>query len=270
MSDRWTARRVRELKGRERIPVLTCYDYATARLLAAADLPMLLVGDSLGNVLLGYESTVPVRLEQMIHHAAAVVRAKPRALVVVDLPFLTYQVSPARALLAAGRVVQETGADALKLEGGARSLSAVRKIVDAGVPVMGHLGLTPQSTLAFGGYPVQGRGADGDRLLEDARALEAAGCFSLVLEKVPAPLAARVTNAVSIPTIGIGAGAECDGQVLVLHDLLGLTPEFRPRFVKRYAELGPEITRAAQSFSDEVRAGIFPGPEHSYGEEPTS
>jgi 3-methyl-2-oxobutanoate hydroxymethyltransferase len=267
MPQRWTAKKIRALKGREPIPVVTCYDWAMARLCDAAGIPILLVGDSLGNVMLGYETTVPVRLEQMIHHAAAVVRARPRALVVVDMPFLTFQVSPRRALLAAGRILQESGADAVKLEGGRRSAAAVALLVEAGIPVMGHLGLTPQSVLELGGYPVQGRGPAGDLLVEEARLLERSGVFSMVLEKVPAALARRVTAAVSVPTIGIGAGRDCDGQVLVLHDLLGLNPEFHPRFVKRYAELGATVLAALQQYGADVRAGVFPGPEHEYEEE---
>ena len=177
MSDRLTARDVRALKGREKIPVLTCYDWALARLLDGAGVPGLLVGDSLGNVVLGYQTTIPVRIEQMIHHAAAVMRARPRALVVVDMPFLTFQVSPEQALVSAGRIVQESGADAVKLEGGRRSCEAVRRIVEAGIPVMGHLGLTPQSVLEFGGFHVQGRGTAGEALIDEARMLEEAGCF---------------------------------------------------------------------------------------------
>jgi 3-methyl-2-oxobutanoate hydroxymethyltransferase len=268
MPERWTARRIRACKGRERLPVVTCYDYSMARLCEAAQIPLLLVGDSLGNVVLGYETTVRVTLREMIHHTNAVMRAQPKALVVVDMPFLSFQVSPRRALESAGRIVQETGADAVKLEGAGRNLEAVRRIVDAGVPVMGHLGLTPQSVLELGGYPVQGKGEAGDRLLEDAQALEEAGCFSLVLEKIPATLAARVTAALGIPTIGIGAGAACDGQVLVLYDLLGLNPEFRPRFVKRYAELGTTMVEALEAYAGEVRGGAFPGPEHEYADDP--
>lgn len=264
MRERWTAKAFRERKGREKLPVLTCYDASMAKLLDPVGLPALLVGDSLGNVLLGFESTLPVRLEQMIHHAAAVVRARPRALVIVDLPFLTYQLGTKEALRASGRVIQECGADAVKLEGGLRSARAIRRIVDAGIPVMGHLGLTPQSVLEFGGYGVQGRGAAGERLLEEAAALAEAGCFGIVLEKIPSELAARVTTSVSVPTIGIGAGPHCDGQVLVLNDLLGLDPEFRPRFVRRYAELGPLITGAATRFASDVRSGAFPAAEHEY------
>lgn len=261
---RWTTRDIRQMKGRDRIPVLTCYDFQMARLLDRAGVPMLLVGDSLGNVTLGYPTTVPVTLDQMIHHASAVMRARPKAFVVVDMPFLSFQVTPEDALRAAGRIVKETGADAVKLEGGARSAPAIERIVDAGVPVVGHLGLTPQSVLAFGGYPLQGRGAEGDRLLDDARRLESAGCFAIVLEKVPAELAARVTQEVSVPTIGIGAGAACDGQVLVVNDLLGLDPDFHPRFVKRYAALGEAISEAAARYCHEVRQGVFPAAGHEY------
>lgn len=261
---RWTTRDIRQRKGRDKIPVLTCYEYSMAKLLDEAGVPMLLVGDSLGNVVLGYETTVPVTIEQMIHHASAVMRARPQALVIVDMPFLSFQVSPSRALEAAGRIVKQSGADGVKLEGGERTAPAIRRIVEAGIPVCGHLGLTPQSVLALGGYPLQGKGEEGDRLLAEARILEDAGCFALVLEKVPASLAARVTAAVSIPTIGIGAGAGCDGQVLVLHDLLGLSPEFRPRFVKRYAEVGAIVIEAAARYCAEVRQGTFPGPEHEY------
>ena len=263
---RWTTRDIRQMKGRDRIPVLTCYDYQMARLLDRAGVPMILVGDSLGNVTLGYETTVPVTLEQMIHHGSAVMRARPKAFVVVDMPFLSFQVTPEDALRAAGRIVKETGADAVKLEGGERSVPAIERIVDAGVPVVGHLGLTPQSVLAFGGYPLQGKGAEGERLLEDAKRLESAGCFCLVLEKVPAELAVRVTQEIGIPTIGIGAGAQCDGQVLVVNDLLGMDPDFQPRFVKRYAELGEVITEAAARYCHEVRQGDFPAPEHEYHE----
>lgn len=266
---RWTPKDIRQMKGKEKIPVLTCYDHTMARLLDQVGIPMLLVGDSLGNVVLGHGTTVPVTLEDMIHHAKAVMRARPRAFVVVDLPFLTYQINPEQALASAGRVVKETGADAVKLEGGARTAPAIERIVEAGIPVCGHLGLTPQSVLAFGGYPVQGTGAAGDRLVEDAKLLEAAGCFALVLEKVPATLARRITDAVRIPTIGIGAGAGCDGQVLVVNDLLGLDPAFHPRFVKRYAELGRAIVTAAAEFARDVRSGAFPTDEHSYRDRTT-
>ncbi len=267
MARRWTAPRIRALKGKERIPVVTCYDWAFARLCDEAGFPMLLVGDSLGNTVLGHETTIPVRLEDMIHHAAAVMRARPKALVVVDMPFLSFQLSAEKALEAAGRILQETGADAVKLEGGRRSAAAVQKITEAGIPVMGHLGLTPQSVLEFGGYGVQGRGPAGDVLIDDACLLEESGAFSIVLEKIPAPLAERITRTVSVPTIGIGAGVQCDGQVLVLHDVLGLVPSFKPRFVKRYAELGTVVGEALGRYIAEVRGGSFPGPEHAYEEE---
>ena len=269
MAERVTANDIRARKGGEKIPVLTCYDFTTAKLLDQAGVPVLLVGDSLGNVVLGFESTVPVKLAHMIHHASAVMRARPHALVVVDLPFMTYQESARQALRSAGRVIQESGADAVKLEGGERSAAAVRKIVEAGIPVMGHLGLTPQSVLAFGGYGVRGRGLEADRLLEDAKRLTDAGCFAIVLEKIPAELAARITRTIAIPTIGIGAGTQCDGQVLVVNDLLGLDPAFSPRFVKRYAELGATIRTAAESYCQEVTRGEFPTDAHAYGEEAT-
>ena len=263
---RVTTRDIREAKGKRRIPVLTCYDFPTARILDRCGVEILLVGDSLGNVVLGYPNTLPVTLEAMIHHACAVMRADPRALVVVDMPFGTFQVSVEETVRSAIRILKETGADAVKLEGGQRNEGAIRALTEVGVPVMGHLGLTPQSVLQFGGYRVQGRGSEGERLLEDAHRLAEAGCFSLVLESVPAPLAERVTKAITIPTIGIGAGAGCDGQVLVLHDMLGLFEEFRPKFVKRYAELSTQIEEAVRAYQKEVQEGTFPGPEHSFGE----
>jgi 3-methyl-2-oxobutanoate hydroxymethyltransferase len=263
---RVTTRDVRESKGKKKLVVLTCYDTPSARILDRCGVDILLVGDSLGNVVLGYPNTIPVTLDDMIHHARAVMRAMPRGLVVVDMPFGSFQVSVERALEAAARMLKETGADAVKLEGGRRVESAVAALTDAGIPVMGHLGLTPQSVLQFGGYRVQGRGADGDRLIDDARALEAAGCFSLVLESIPAPLAERVTAEVAVPTIGIGAGPACDGQVLVLHDMLGFFEEFQPKFVKRYANLAATIEEAVRRYAHEVQSGAFPGPEHTFGE----
>jgi 3-methyl-2-oxobutanoate hydroxymethyltransferase len=252
-------------KGRK-IPVLTCYDVTFARLLEQAGIPVLLVGDSLGQVILGYESTLPVTMEEMIHHTRAVRRGASRALVVADLPFMSYQVSRRQALLSAGRLVKEGGADAVKLEGGARTVAAIRALSDSGIPVMGHLGLTPQSILAFGGYGVRGRhGAEADRLKQDAHRLEEAGCFAIVLEMMPAPLAAEITAGIGIPTIGIGAGPDCDGQVLVLHDMLGLFTEFQPRFVRRFLEGGRLIQSALREYVDAVSSGEYPGPEHSYG-----
>jgi 3-methyl-2-oxobutanoate hydroxymethyltransferase len=249
----------------EPITVVTAYDYPTARLADQAGVEILLVGDSVGTVVLGYESTLPVTMDDMLHHTRAVTRAKPSALVVGDMPFMSYQASDEQAVLNAGRFVQEGGADAIKLEGGARVAGAVRRIVDAGIPVMGHLGLTPQSVLAFGGYKVQARGeADQERLIADAKALEAAGCFSLVLEGIPARLGAVVTRELQIPTIGIGAGVNCDGQVLVTHDLLGLFFGHRPKFVRRYAELGDAMRDAFARYVADVKAKRFPGDAESY------
>ena len=261
-----TTRHIRDAKGKRRIPVLTCYDFPTARILDRCGVEILLVGDSLANVVLGHSSTLPVTMEAMIHHACAVMRARPQALVVVDMPFGSFQVSAEETLRSAIRIIKETGADAVKLEGGQRNDDAIRKLTEVGIPVMGHLGLTPQSVLQLGGYRVQGRGSEGERLLEDAKRLADAGCFSLVLESVPAALAKRVTQEIPIPTIGIGAGVDCDGQVLVLHDMLGLFEEFRPKFVKRYAELSKQIEEAVHAFQKEVEDGTFPGPEHTFGE----
>ncbi len=254
-------------RGR-RIPVLTCYDFTMARLLDQAGIPVLLVGDSLGQVVLGHDSTLPVTLEEMIHHTRAVARAQPRALIVTDMPFMSFQVSPARALAAAGRLVKEGSADAVKLEGGARSAAAVARIVAAGIPVMGHLGLTPQSILAFGGYHLRGKAkAEAEALQADALRLQEAGCFAIVLEMIPAPLAREITAAVAIPTIGIGAGPHCDGQVLVLPDMLGLFKEFEPRFVRRFMDGAELVGQAVREYMQAVENGSFPGPEHSYGME---
>ena len=219
----------------------------------------------MGTVLLGYDSTLPVTMEDMLHHVRAVARAKPSALVIGDMPFMSYQVSTEQAVANAGRLVQEGGADAIKLEGGARVADAVARIVEAGIPVMGHLGLTPQSVLAFGGYKVQARGeADQERLLADAKTLERAGCFALVLEGIPARLGAAVTRELAIPTIGIGAGVQCDGQVLVTHDLLGLFLGHQPKFVRRYAELGTATRDAFARYVADVKARRFPSDAESY------
>ncbi len=248
-----------------RIVMLTCYDAAFARLLETADVDVLLVGDSLNQVLAGHETTLSATLAQMIYHAASVRRGAMRALVFVDLPFLTYQVSVPEAIRNAGRVLQESGAHGVKLEGGAPMAETVRALVDRGIPVIGHLGLTPQSVHALGGYRVQGREAGAaDRILADARALEEAGACGVVLELLPSALARRVSAALTIPTIGIGAGAGCDGQVLVLHDMLGLNESFNPKFLKRYAELGDAVRTAVRAYADDVRAGRYPGPEHSF------
>jgi 3-methyl-2-oxobutanoate hydroxymethyltransferase len=248
-----------------RIVMLTCYDAAFARLLEQAEVDVLLVGDSVNQVLAGQETTLSATLDQMIYHAASVRRGARRALVFVDLPFLTYQVSPTEAIRNAGRVLQESGAHGVKLEGGRPMAETVRALVDRGIPVIGHLGLTPQSVHALGGYRVQGReAAAAERLLADAQALEEAGACGIVLELLPAALAKRITAALTIPTIGIGAGAGCDGQVLVLHDMLGLNEMFNPKFLKRYAELGEAVRAAVRSYAAEVRDGTYPGPEHSF------
>jgi 3-methyl-2-oxobutanoate hydroxymethyltransferase len=263
---RWTAPAVVALKRRgEPIAVLTAYDYPMARLADEAGAEILLVGDSLGTVVLGHESTLPVTMADMLHHVRAVTRARPRALVVADMPFLSYQASVEEAVRNAGRFVQEAGADAVKLEGGERVAPAVRRIVEIGIPVMGHLGLTPQSLLAFGGYKVQGRSAsDAERLLAEARLLEECGCFSMVLEGIPAALGETVTRAVGIPTIGIGAGPACDGQVLVSHDLLGLTQGHVPKFVRRYADVAGTMRDAFSRYVADVKARRFPADEESY------
>ena len=257
---------VRAFKERgERFAMLTAYDTPSARLLDEAGIPLLLVGDTMGMVLLGYGSTVPVTMDMAIHHTAAVARGVDNALVVGDMPFMSYQVSVEEGMRNAGRLLQEGGANAVKLEGGGRVVELVARLVDAGIPVMGHLGLTPQSVNQLGGYKVQGRSEEAHhRLVEDAKSLEAAGVFALVLEAIPEGLAAEVTASLHVPTIGIGAGASCDGQVLVWHDFLGITTGHLPKFVKRYAELGDEIKRAATEFAADVAAGRFPGPEHTY------
>jgi 3-methyl-2-oxobutanoate hydroxymethyltransferase len=248
-----------------RIVVLTCYDAAFARLLEESDVDVLLVGDSLNQVLAGHETTLSATLDQMIYHAASVKRGSRRTLVFVDLPFLTYQVSISRAIRNAGRVLQESGAHGVKLEGGRPMAETVRALVERGIPVMGHLGLTPQSVHALGGYRVQGRDpAAADRLLADATALEEAGACAIVLELLPAELASRISKALTIPTIGIGAGPGCDGQVLVLHDMLGLNDQFNPKFLKRFGELGDAVRTAVRSFAGEVRDGRYPGAEHSF------
>ena len=250
----------------EKLVVVTAYDALFARLVDAAGVDAILVGDSLGNVVAGLDSTVGVTLEQMIYHGTIVRRGAPRALVIVDMPFLTYQVSVEDAVRNCGRVVQQTGAQAVKMEGGDDGIAAaVAAVVALGVPVMGHVGFTPQSVHALGGFRVQGRdAASASRLVDDARRLEDAGAFSVVLELVPAEVAARVSEALTIPTIGIGAGAACDGQVLVLPDLLGLNEGFSPKFLKRYASLGEEVRGAVRRFGDEVRAGSYPDADHSF------
>jgi 3-methyl-2-oxobutanoate hydroxymethyltransferase len=263
-SRRVTVRDIAAAKARgERWPMLTAYDALTARVFDEAGIPVLLVGDSAGMVVYGHDTTIPVTVDELIPLTAAVVRGTSRAMVVADLPFGSYQASRADALAAATRFLKEAGAHAVKLEGGYRVVGQVEDMVAAGIPVMAHLGLTPQSVNAFGGYRVQGRGEDGDRLLHDAKALESAGAFSVVLEAVPAELAARVTASLQIPTIGIGAGPDCDAQVLVWQDMAGLSPR-SPKFVKQYADMASVLRGAAESFAQEVTTGRFPDEAHSY------
>jgi 3-methyl-2-oxobutanoate hydroxymethyltransferase len=249
----------------EKLVMVTSYDHPSARHADAAGVDLILVGDSAADNVLGYESTVPVTVEELLVLVRAVTRGADRALVVADMPFGSFQISDEAALANAVRFVKEAGADAVKVEGAGPVLSRVQALVGAGIPVMGHLGLTPQSATMLGGYKAQGRtAARAQRLLADARALEAAGCFAVVLEAVPAPVAARISEALTVPTIGIGAGPDCDGQVLVWHDVLGVTDRKPARFVKRYAELGSEIRRALDAFAADVRSGAFPAEEHTY------
>ncbi len=248
-----------------RFAMLTAYDFLSARILDEAEIPILLVGDSLGMVMLGHSTTLPVTLDDMIHHAKAVSRGATQALLVGDMPFMSYHLSVEQAIGSAGRFLQEAGMHAVKLEGGGRIVEITRRLTELGIPVMGHLGLTPQFVNAMGGFKVQGKtSGQAARILADAKELEQAGAFSVVLEGVPGDLATRITGALRIPTIGIGAGPGTDGQVLVFHDMLGLTTGKAPKFVKRYANLAEEIASAARRFSLEVADGEFPGPEHSY------
>lgn len=244
-----------------RLTMLTAYDYTMARLLDAAGVDGLLVGDSLGMVVQGHETSLTVTVDEVIYHTRLAARGVRRSLLVADMPFMSFQVSPQQALENAGRLVKEGGAHAVKLEGGVRSAAAIAAITSADIPVMGHVGMTPQSVRRFGGFRVQ---RDEERLLEDALATEQAGAFALVVECVPSPVAQRITDAVKIPTIGIGAGAGCDGQILVTHDLLGLFDDLRPRFVKQYADVGEMIRQAVEGYCREVREGTFPGPEHGF------
>jgi 3-methyl-2-oxobutanoate hydroxymethyltransferase len=264
---RVTTRSLLEMKQRgDKIVSLTAYDYLFARLVDEAGADVVLVGDSLGQVVLGYASTIPVTLDDMIHHASAVRRGVQRALMVVDMPFLSFQISPEETVRNAGRVLKETGAESVKIEGGDEQTGVhVRALVRAGIPVMGHVGLTPQSVHAIGGYRVQGRDEqNAARILEEAKRLENCGCYSVVLELVPAALAADITRAVSIPTIGIGAGPSVDGQVLVLYDMLGLNDGFSPRFLRRFASLADESRKGLSSYVQAVREGSYPDSEHSF------
>ena len=261
---RVTVRDIAAAKARgEKWPMLTTYDALTAGIFDEAGIPVLLVGDSAAMVVYGYDTTIPVTVDDLIPLTAAVVRGTKRAMVVADLPFGSFQASPAAALAAATRFMKEAGAHAVKLEGGLRVARHVEELAAAGVPVMGHLGLTPQSVHAFGGFRVQGRGEDGERLLHDAKALQAAGAFAIVLEGIPAVLGGRITESLHIPTIGIGAGPDCDAQVLVWQDMAGLSPR-TPKFAKRYAEVANVLRAAAAEFAAEVAAGAFPTPEYSY------
>ena len=257
---------IKEMKtGGEKVPMITAYDYTSARIVDEAGIPIILVGDSLAQVMLGYDSTLPVTMDEMIHHTKAVARGAKRTLIVGDMPFMSYQVSTSEALRNAGRFLQEGGAQTVKLEGGVAVADTVQRMVSSGIPVMGHIGLTPQSVNQLGGYKVQGKTLKAAvRLMEDARALEDAGAFAVVLECVPAALAGLITQRLSIPTIGIGAGRECDGQVQVFHDMLGLLTDFVPKHAKRYASLGETIASAVAEYMSEVKDQSFPEPEHSY------
>ena len=249
----------------ERLTMLTAYDYSTAKLIDASGIDSVLVGDSLGMVMLGYEDTLSVTMEDMIHHTKAVARGVKDALVVSDLPFMSYQTSVYDAVVNAGRLIKEGRAQAVKLEGGLEVCPQIKAIVEASIPVMAHLGLTPQSVNAFGGFKVQGKDEEAARsLIEQAKAVEAAGAFAVVLECIPAKLAELITKSISIPTIGIGAGNGCDGQVLVYQDMLGLYSDFTPKFVKRYAEIGPQMENAIEDYISEVKSGAFPAAEHTF------
>jgi 3-methyl-2-oxobutanoate hydroxymethyltransferase len=262
---RVTPDEIRQMKERgERIPMLTAYDYPMARILDDAGIPMLLVGDTLGMVVLGHDSTLPVTVDDIIRHTQAVVRGTKRALVIADMPFGSFQVSPEETMRQAIRIMREAGSQAVKLEGGLRSAPSIRALTEAGIPVMGHIGLTPQSVNAFGGFKMQGKTERAARaLLADAAALEEAGAFAIVLELVPTELARLVTERIGVPTIGIGAGPDCDGEVQVLYDLLGLFPDFTPRHTRRYAEIGAAVREAVTSYASDVRTRAFPTAKQS-------
>ncbi len=251
-------------KKQEKIVCLTAYDYPCARILDESEIDIILVGDSAANVFAGEKYTLPITMEEMLYHTRVVCRAVENGLVIADMPFLSYQTSIRDAIYNAGRFLK-VGARGVKLEGGAPIVETIKRLVDLGIPVMGHIGLTPQSIHKLGGYKLQGRTEkEGARLIKDAELLESAGCFSIVLEKIPSRLAKKITNTISIPTIGIGAGSDCDGQVLVLHDILGLFKNFTPKFVKQYAHIGDEIRKAVQQYRDEVKKGIYPDEKHSF------
>ena len=266
MVRRVTTRDIASMKAKgERIPMVTAYDYPTAKLADQAKIPMVLVGDSLGMVVLGYDSTIPVTMEDMLHHCKAVGRGAQRALIVGDLPFMSYQAETSEALRNAGRLLKEGGVQAVKLEGGVVVAETVRQMVECGIPVMGHIGLTPQSVNGFGGYRVRGKErGEAAQLIRDAEALEKAGAFAVVLELVPTPLAETISRRLSIPTIGIGAGPHCDGQVQVLHDMLGLFTDFVPKHARQYARLAELITDALKQYVEEVKEGSFPSEKESF------
>jgi 3-methyl-2-oxobutanoate hydroxymethyltransferase len=249
----------------EKITMLTAYDYSTAKIIDEVGIPLILVGDSLGMVILGYETTIPVTIEDMLHHTKAVVRGTKQALIVGDMPFMTYHASVEDAMRNAARFIQEAGAQAIKLEGGVTVAEKVKRVVECGIPVMGHIGLTPQSVHQLGGHKVQGRSPEAAlRILKDAQALEEAGVFAMVLESVPAPLSAMITEKVGVPTIGIASGPYCDGQVQIINDILGSFTDFVPRHAKQYAKLADTIRSAVSEYNDEVRAGTFPTKKHSF------
>lgn len=262
---RITTETLRSMKGKEKISMLTSYDYTIAQMVDAGGIDAILVGDSASNVMAGHETTLPITLDQMIYHAQSVVRAAKRCLVVVDLPFGSYQSDPQKALDSAVRIMKESGAHAVKLEGGKEIEKSIERIVNAGIPVMGHLGLTPQSIYQFGTYKVRAKEeAEAQKLLEDAKLLQELGAFSLVMEKIPAQLAKQVTESISIPTIGIGAGPHCDGQVLVVHDMLGMTHEFKPKFLRQYLNLYDDITNAVKQYVADVKSVDFPNENEQY------
>ncbi len=263
---RITTHQLREMKGRgEKIAMLTAYDFSMAKIIDGAGIDIILVGDSASNVMAGYETTLPITLDHMIYHAASVVRAVKRCLVIVDLPFGTYQGSSGEALRSSIRIMKESGAHAVKLEGGSEVKDSIERILSAGIPVMGHLGLTPQSIYKFGTYTVRAKEEEeANKLLEDAKMLEKCGCFGMVLEKIPASLAKQVTQSVNIPTIGIGAGPDVDGQVLVMQDMLGITKEFKPRFLRRYADLHTVITDAVAKYIGDIKSKEFPNESEKY------
>lgn len=262
---RITTETLRNMKGKEKISMLTAYDYTMAQMVDAGGIDAILVGDSASNVMAGHETTLPITLDQMIYHAQSVIRAAKRSLVIVDLPFGTYQSDPQKALDSAVKIMKESGAHAVKLEGGKEIQKSIQKIVNAGIPVMGHLGLTPQSIYQFGTYKVRAKEKEeAQKLIDDAQLLEDLGAFSVVMEKIPAQLAKKVTESINIPTIGIGAGPHCDGQVLVIHDMIGMTHEFKPKFLRQYLNLYDEITKAVGQYVADVKSLDFPNENEQY------